>query len=106
MQTDKCPCIHKSESENIRQALAMARDIYRNTIKTLSLDITTPEYVTIEEKADKFNTLIYRLDKITCEEDKEIKIERIKQMTSEDIAKLPLRERIKIATAVAGTVSK
>lgn len=106
MLTDKCPCINKSESDNVKSALTTSRDIYRHIIKTLSIDMASPEYTVFEERANKFDTLIYRLDKITCkEEDNKIIKERIKQMTREDIEKLPLKERIKIASAIAETVA-
>lgn len=103
--TGKCACINKSDSENIKSALTTARDIYRHIIKTLAIEIASPEYIVLEEKANKFNTLIYQIDQITCKEDKKIKKEKIRHMTPGEISKLPLKERIRIATAVAGTVS-
>ncbi len=108
MHTDKCPCINKSDSDNIKSSLITARDIYRHIIKTLSIDAASPEHIVLEEKANKFNTLIYQLDKITCkeEEDRKIKKEKIRHLTSEELAELPLKERIKIAQAVVGAVSK
>lgn len=106
MHSKECPCMDKHDSDILKSSLITSRDIYRHIIKTLSIDISSPEYITLEEKANKFDALIYQLGKITCEEDKQTKKEAIKQLTSEEIAKLPLRERIKIAKAVTETVSK
>lgn len=106
MDTGKCPCISKSDSDNVKSALITSREIYRHIIKTLSIDITSPEYTALEEKANRLDSLIFQLNKITCEEDIKTKKGATKQMTSEEIAKLPLKERLKIAKEIAGTVSK
>ena len=110
MSKDKCQCIDKSYVDDIRSALITARDIYRHIITTLAIDIASPEYISLEERANKFNNSIYQLEKITCIEEtakrKDDKGEKVKQMTPGEIAKLPLKERIRIATAIAGTVSE
>jgi len=106
----KCPCISQSDADDIKLALTTARDTYKRVIKTLAIDMISPEYVVLEERADKFDSLTYQLDKITCtEEDIKIKnktTEKIIHMTLEQITKLPLKERVKIATGIASTVSR
>ena len=107
MKTDKCPCINKFDAANIRSALTTSREIYRHIIKTLTIDISSPEYVVLEEKANKFNALIYQLDSVICKEDTgKMKKGEFKYMTPEQIASLPKEKRIMIAKAIAGTVSK
>lgn len=106
MNSDDCPCIDKHDSDDLKSALITSRDIYKHIIKILSVDVSSPEYVVLEEKANKFDTLIYQLGKITCEEGIETKKQTIKYMTSEEISNLPLKERIKMAKAVTETVAK
>ena len=108
MPKDKCPCINKSDADDIKLALATGRDIYRHVIKTLSIDMLSPEYVVLEERAKKFDGAIYQLDKITCTEEDTRKDgeEKIKHMTFEQIAELPLKERLKIASGIASTVKR
>ena len=106
MVTNECPCISKYESDNIRSALTTSRDIYRHIIKTLAIDIASPEYIILEEKANKFDSLIFQLGKLTCKEDRLIQKDEIRQMTSKEISEIPLRERVKIAKGIAGTVLK
>ena len=106
MYPDECPCMDKHDSDSLRSALITSRDIYRHILKTLSVDVSSPEHVVLEEKANKFDTLIYQLGKITCEEGIKAKKETTKHLTSEEIAKLPIKERIKIAKAITETVSK
>ena len=109
MSKDKCPCICKPDADDIKLALTTARDVYRHIIKTLAIDMASPEYVVLEERADKFDNLTYQLDKITCTEEDTKRTdkttEKMKHMTFEQISKLPLKERIKIATGIASTVS-
>lgn len=112
MTTNDCPCISKYDSDNIRSALTTSRNVYRHIIRTLAIDAASPEYIALEEKANKFDSLIFQLEKITCKEDKIIQKDqiiqkdKIRQLSSEDIAKLPLKERVKIAKAIVGTISK
>ena len=106
MTTNDCPCISKYDSDNIKSALTTSRDIYRHIIRTLAIDAASPEYIAFEEKANKFDSLMFQLEKITCKEDQIIQKDKIRQLSSEDIANLPLKERVKIAKAIAGAVSK
>ncbi len=109
MSKDKCPCINKSDANDIRSALTTARDIYRHIIKTLSIEESSPEYLSLEERANRFNNLTYQIDKITCREEdtkREEDKEPIKYMTTEEMGELPLKERIRIAKIIASTTSQ